>query len=253
MMQANVDFVRYGLKVDTNWEFTIAGEANSASEEFHEILDMTKKIFNITNGFYKPTEIAYNLFVYSEDMPVYELLELDSNYEVKKKPLEEFKRVIHSDDEIFFEDLIQDIKKINIKRGVISSRGISLCKGKTKFILKGIDEYIDRKSRNLYGIAMDDNISDLVPPEDPIKIRISQTRLTEHGLIKNTDPAYYDIHIDTWTDIWFEDSAIGLANRNRLKKVLKNINDSFDVTDVLFVSDSYSSDWLKDAIPNLSE
>lgn len=66
--------------------------------------------------------------------------------------------------------------------------------------------------------------------------------------MESADTAYYEIIFWTYTDIWFGNTEIGLANRDRLRNVLKKVYEKFDVVDTLFLSDWFSEKELKDVV-----
>ena len=255
-MQKNIDYVNYDLKVDTSIGFNIIGKAMNASEEFDELLVITKKMFEIIRGFYMPTEIRYSLDVYSEDVSVYSLVNIKQG-KSNVKPLEEIIRVVQTDNGISWENLIKDIQKndAGIKVKTIGVFGFN--KGKTRFILKDKDVYIDRNSNDLYGIWKNGVFLDIPNKSDPINMSITQSTFKCRGSkrVESSDPAHYEIAFDDiYTDMWFLDmwsSEIGIANQNMFKKVLKEIYDSFNVDYTFFYSDIYSGDWLKDIIPDI--
>ena len=227
---------------ESSWTFYIAGKAQKISETFDEILGLTKETFNILNEFTIPTRIEYILLFFSEDASANSVFELNL--------LNTTPREIKLDKGISCHGFLADIHNIATTKGELKYiRQIRINEGKTKFVLQGKDEYIDRNSKGLYAGWRFDDISDLQPISDPIRIDISHTSLKgENQHVESEDPAYYKIVFWTYTDIWFENTEIGLANRNRLRNVLKKVYDNFDIVDTLFLSDWFSEKELKEVV-----
>ncbi|KCZ72633.1 hypothetical protein ANME2D_01064 [Candidatus Methanoperedens nitroreducens] len=243
-MQKNIDFVAYMPQETSSWGFIIAGKARKTSEIFNEILEITRKVFDISKGFFIPTKIEYGLVTFSEDILANRL------FEHKIKPLGILRRQIQSDKGISYHKFLEEIHSNETFKDKIKYIGdIDIHNGKTKFVLKRKDEYIDRNSKGLYATWGYDEILDEPPTSDPIMIDISHSSLKgENQHVESADPAYYNIVFRTDTDIWFEKTEIGLANRNRLRGVLKKVYENFDVVYTLFLSDWFSEKELKEVV-----
>lgn len=241
-MQKNIDFVAYMPQKESSWGFHIVGKAKKTSEILDEILEITRKVFDINKGFLIPTKIEDGLLTFSEDCSASGVFGHD--------PLEKIPMGIKSNKGISYHEFLSNIQNIETpKDGIKYIRRIEIDEGKTKFVLKENDEYIDRNSKGLYVGWRFDKISDRKPTSDPIRIDIFHSSSKgENQHVESTDPAYYQIIFWTETDIWFENTKIGLANRNRLRDVLKEVYDSFNVVDTLFMSDWFSEDKLKDIV-----
>jgi hypothetical protein len=243
--------VAYTPRKESSWTFYIAGKSNKISEATSEILDITKKVIELTKFFFIPTRIEYSLLTYSEDVPANRLFGFaDRLYGFEINPLNRYPRNIESDSGISYQELIKDINSIRIPKEVVSNIRRIKIYGKTRFVLEGKDEYIDNNSKGLYVLFY---MGETFPGEqigtNPLMIDIQQTSSKdENTSVKIDDPAYYRIVFLTYTDMWFENSSIGLANRNRLKRVLKGITDSFDVTGTIFMSDRVSEKALKEIV-----
>lgn len=242
-MEKNIDFVAYRPQDTSSWGFLIVGKAKKISEISDEILGITKKVFDITKGFFIPTKIKYDMLFFSDDLSASEVFELI-------KPSSIIQREIVSDTGISHHKFLEEVRSNETFKDKIKYiRRIEIDEGKTKFVLKGKDEYIDRNSKELYAGWRFDEISDRQPTSDPIRIDISHSSLKgENQHVESADPAYYDIVFWTDTDIWFEKTEIGLANRNRLRGALKKVYENFDVVHTLFLSDGFSEKALKDVI-----
>ncbi len=166
------------------------------------------------------------------------------------KPLDKIPWEIKSDKGISYHEFLSNIHSIETPKDRIKYiRQIRIDEGKTKFTIKGKDEYIDRNSKGLYAGWRFDEISDRQPEFDPIRIDISHNHLKgKDQHVESVDPAYFEIIFWTYTDIWFENTEIGLANRDRLGNVLKKVYEKFDVCDTLFLSDWFSEKELKEVI-----
>lgn len=227
---------------ESSWGFHIAGKAKKTSEILDEILEITRKVFDINKGFLIPTKIENGLLTFSEEASPSGVFEL--------KPLNKIPWEIQSNEGISYHKFLADIHSIGAPKDEIKYiRRIEIDEGKTKLVLNGKDEYIDRNSKGLYATWRYDEILDQQPMFDPIRVYISHSSSKgENQHVESTDPAYYEIIFWTYTDIWFEKTEIGLANRNRLRDVLKKVYDSFNVVDTLFLSDWFSEKELKDVV-----
>jgi hypothetical protein len=249
-MRENIDFVAFAPQSDTSWSFYIAGKARKISEVTEEILDITKKVLDTNKGFFLPTKIEYVLTTESEDFPAYRLFSFAERLcGTKIEPLNRFPREVKSDDGISYDQLKKDVQSIENPKNVIRYIRKITMDGKTRFVLEGRDEYINGKSKGLYAIIRDDKVLDKQVGTSPLRMSIEQTTSTyERKDLEITDPAYYQIRFRTYTDIWFENTPIGLANRGTLRKVLRGIYDGFDVIGLLFMSDHFSERELKEVV-----
>lgn len=250
-MEKNVDSVVYNPQDESSWTFYIKGKARTISEAYHEIIGMTEKVLGFSEGFFVPTKIEYNVLTYSEDLPanrIFSFADRLCGFEIK--PLDRIHRDLESNKEISYHEFEMDIQSIGTSEDVVREiRRIEL-DGKTKFVLKGGDEYVDCNSKGLYvAWTYDDEVSDERPGLNPLNITISHESLKGHSEHVNlTDPAYYRIVFRTYTNMWFENTEIGFANRNRLRNVLRKVYDNFDVAFTLFLSDRFSEERLKDVV-----
>lgn len=237
----NTDFVAYTPQEESSWTFYIAGNARKASETYEEILEITKKLFKIFKGFYIPTKIEYSLLTFSEDLSSSEIF--------NDKPSGGTKKIIQSMDGVHFKNFCEDVQTISIPESKVKHiHGIKIDSGKTKFILNGIDDYVNKNSEYYRGWNYD-RIRERPPIRDPLWIVITHSSLkNQNQRVNPDDPAFYEIVFWTRTDIWFEETDIGLKNRNRLGEVLKKIYENFEVADTLFMSDWFSEDQLKNVI-----
>lgn len=240
-MKENVDFVVFVPQKVSSWEFYIKGKSMKLSEVLDETIDIVKKTFEANQDFLIPTKIKYILTIEPKDGPANIIYtEQWSNI----KSLESFDRELASEQGVTFEEFRDDIQNIKSPRGAVKRLRRVDIHGKTRFILEGQDVYIDEHSpKDLYACWDGENVTN-GKTDDPLFIYI--TRYSTN--VELYDPAYYRIVIRVYTDIWFEDSEIGLANRNRLRNVFRKIYDSFDVGGTLFLSDRYSEDELKNVV-----
>lgn len=241
-MMKNVDFLKYTPRQESTIYFYVAGKAKKISEISEEILDVTKKVIDINNGFFIPTRVECIFLDFPED---YSASDVFDHMRMKVSQIE-----IKSDKGVTFNEIKEHVHNIVYPKDVIRYlRRIKLY-GKSKFILKNKDEYIDENSKELFKfLNRDDTVSRLSPGVDPINIYIEQSFVKgESKPVESSEPAYYDISFWSETDVWFENTEIGLANRNRLRQVVKKLYDNFDVVDSFFLSEWYSVDDLKQIV-----
>jgi hypothetical protein len=252
-MLKNIDFVAYVPQYESSWTFTIRGNAIKLSEILNEILDITEKVLDVSKGFFIPTKIEYSLFTYSEDFPANIIFSLSSS-NIKRS--EFFERKVESETGISYKKFSNDVWSIEIPINTVRYiRRIDMHEGKTRFVLEGKDEFIDRHSKGLYAppdYKEDSSLQQVLESQagmDPLMMDISHSSLKGPNLhVESSNPAYYKIVFRTWTDIWFENTEIGRANRNRLRNTLKRVYNSFDVIDTLFISGGFSEEDLKEVV-----
>ncbi len=242
-MRKNIDFVAYVPRSGSSWTFYLVGKAEKVSEVTDEILDIIKKVLDINNGFFIPTKIEYSLITESEDFTA------NSLFGTRIEPLDRFPREIKSDNGISSYQFKMDVQSIETPKDVVRYIHRIKMDGKTRFVLDGRDEYIDGKSKGLYAIICDGKVLDEQLSIGPLMIDVQQSSLKDESKsVEIANHAYYKIIFRTYTDMWFEDTQIGLANRSRLRRVLKGVYDSFDVTGTLFMSDHFSEKTLKEVV-----
>lgn len=240
-MKKNVDFVAYMPQRESSWGFIIKGNAHELSEVYYETLDITKILFNIINDFFIPTNIEYR----GNESKNMSLNDYFNYFKNNYKSIKFFDKKIIFESGITYEEFLKDINNIKFSNDrviIINRIGIS---GKTKFILMNNDIYIDNHtSRELYA-GWDDEEGLLVGSTfDPLTINIFHSSTKD----KNSNTAYYDIVFRSYTDMWFERSEFGLANRNRLRSVFNSIYNNFNVTDLYLHGNMLPDDWLKNVV-----
>lgn len=235
-MEENVDFVSFSGGDNSYWSFFIRGDARKISEEYSEILNITKKLMDITAGFFKPQEIDYAIEFFPEDINPYYIVVN------KKMHSERVLRQIRSEGELYFGDIAEDVQKVNIadRQRYISGFYFD---GKTRFVLNGRDEYIDNRSKGLYALYDNYQVIDPDPQTDPspLSMKIVQSNLRDvDEKVTIADPAYYEIFFESYTNMWFVDTEIGHANREKLKSIFTGIKGNFNVVDTAFLSDHFT-------------
>ena len=193
------------------------------------------KVFDILHEFYTPTKIEYSLLTFSKDVASGETFDF--------RPSGGTSRTIQSTEGISFQKLMEDIENINLPQdGIKNIRIIDIVSGKTNVFLNGKDSYIDRNSRDLYKCWDYDKIYNGCPTSDLFSINI------HHTTPRKSVDTIYEIIFWTHTDIWFEDTEIGLINRNRLRDIFKMLYDTFDVVDTFFDSSMFDDTKMKNIV-----
>ncbi|ETA67551.1 hypothetical protein MettiDRAFT_0978 [Methanolobus tindarius DSM 2278] len=222
------------------------------SEFVDEMLDVVGKVLDGGKGFFIPTTVEYSLLTYSEDFPVNTAF---SSSEASVNHLEYLERKIESEEGIFFQDLKEDVQ--NFKTSDIVGADIRRIEisGKTRFNLKEKDMYIDCSSKGLYAdpdykeVLSPQQVRDSLPLSNSFYISIFHDGLkSENQHVEISDPAYYKVVFWTWTNMWFEDTEIGLTNRNRLRNFLRKMYENFDVVFTSHIADRYSEEQLNDIV-----
>jgi hypothetical protein len=252
-MQKNIDFLTFIPQRESSWTFFIKGKARKLSNEYMEILEITKKFFEIIDGFFIPTSMKYVLRIESHDIHVNEAFKTLGR---KINPIKVSQRFFESDHGLTYNDFYKDASSFNFPEGSVRYIGrIQITGGKTKIILEDNDEYIDRNSKGLYAYCGLEDTLDFQELygqqslDDPLIIDISHSPSKGGNQYAGIDdPAYYTIVFDTYTDIWFDNSTIGLANRRRLHNVFKRINDNFEVAHTFVLSDWYAEEELMEIV-----
>lgn len=234
-MEKNRDFVAFIPSLDCIWEFYITGKAEKLSETCDEIIEVVETLFAILQGFYIPTKIEYNLLTFPKDVPAGETF--------NSKPSGGTTRIIQSIEGISFQKLKEDVQSIVLPRdGIKNIRGIEIKSGKTKVSLNGKDSYIDRNSKEHYKWCLHDEIIEEQPIRDLFEIDI------RHCKPENGVDTIYAISFWTYTDIWFEDTEIGLKNRNQLGLIFKRLYESFNVIGLFFDSNKFDDNKMKNIV-----
>ena len=117
IMQKNLDYVNYNPDMDTAIGFTIAGKAKTASEEYIEILEISKKVFDIIKNFYLPTYIGYRLYTYANEVPVYCLLPYNYKNDDEMKIMTDIaggELADHFRKKVLFFSILNEITGINL-------------------------------------------------------------------------------------------------------------------------------------------
>ena len=222
------------------------------SDVAYEISEITGKIINICDGFFTPTKIEYSLLTKQDNVPAnncFSMLGFDLS------PLDRILREINFDNGVSYHDFKEDMWSIETQKNLVRYIRRIEIDGKTKFKLKGGDEYIDMNSKGLY--APDKYEQFLTPQEvfdsktglNPLTIDLSHDSMkSENEHVKSSDSAYYRIVFWSNTDMWFQKTEIGLVNRNRLREVLKSMHNNFDVVFTAHLSDKYSEERLNDIV-----
>lgn len=248
----NIDFLAYTPQYESRWNFFIRGKTRKASGIIDEILDVTEKVLEAGKDFFIPTMIEYNLLTYSEDFPANDVFSSSDAY---IKHLKYLKRKLESEEGLSFQEFTEDVRSIRPSKNVGGDIRRMEISGKTRFNLKGKDVYIDCSSKGLYvdpdyeEALSPQRVMDSLPLSNPFYITLFHYSSKEGGqYLKSSDPTYYHIVFWTWTNIWFEDTEIGLTNRNRLRNFLRKMYENFDVVFTSHIADRYSEERLNDIV-----
>lgn len=127
--------------------------------------------------------------------------------------------------------------------------------GKTRFVLKEADVFIDENFRGLYTASgsadylTPQEVFDSPHPDNPLQIAIQRSQSKSHDQrVEDDDPAYYQVLFFTYTDMWFERTAIGSANRNRLRDVFGKLFKEFEVVATSFTADGIPEEYLENVV-----
>lgn len=232
-LRENIDYVAYTPRNESSWTFVIKGNCRKLSQITDELLMIIGKLYEYNSNFFIPTKIDFSIQTFTIDGPVNRYF---SDKSGSLGRLGAVRKEIQSEGGISFTTFSNDINCIETQKNVIKYFGrVQITQGKTKFVLKNNEIYIDNNSKELYFMEDFSTHRIIRPSVDPISIDVT------HSMLKGPctkvdvdDPAYYKIVFWTLTDIWFEDNSIGMINRERLKAVFQKIFDNFEVVDTLF-------------------
>lgn len=230
-MARNVDVLACNRRREGSWTFTILGSSKMVSEAFGEMIEVTGKLLDITERFFIPTKIDYGAATYSHDFPANDMHKNNQNR------LCTFNRDIIDNNGVSADRFKGDMVYVKCDENNIRGMVRISIKGKTNIILKGGEVYIDEYSSVdiCAFFDIDDNPEDTVPECHPLRLDVMQHFGGVEGLAREYwDRACYDITFWTETDIWYEESEIGRANRERLKGVFDKIREGFKVVGTFY-------------------
>ena len=245
-MQKNVDFVAYAPQAESSWGFYIPGKAKKASEVCDEILRVTARLLEISEGFFLPTGLEYSLYSLPDDLLANDTFS-SAGFDVRK--LDSTQKCVGPTGGFSYARLAEDARCSSSAAG--SSKYIRRIEieGKTRFTLKDRDLYVDKNSLEVYLSGSNPEKSASLPNFNPVWIDlIHSSSKSQTQEVERADPAYYQLIVWTYTDMWFDNTAIGRCNCYRLRHFLNGIVETFHVTDYLFMSDRYSEEALKDLV-----
>lgn len=208
------------------WEFVLPSDVETCEEQANEMASRCKTLFTTFRDFLIPTEINY----YVHRFPSGQKLSVGLS---DNEHVEAIGRELLDESGITVEEVLDSMRVSGSGSRWIPRVGFDGTKVKVK--LDDGDVFASRSSRTIEyraGESIDNR-----PSRD----------LLELTLLHTPNTAYPDINaefvttvmVSPFSDIWFEDTAIGSANRRYLSSFLERIEDVFPVEDV-----ERTSDWL---------
>ena len=198
----NKTYAAYNGGMEAKWAFKIRATEETPSERREAVLQLIEQFFNAFDGFLRPlrsecvvgevdTDVDANAFASRE-------LSNSRSYGIEfssKDPYQEVWNAIGLD-------------KNSTKRTIWITR-FSIDQAAVKISLADGDYWLDADS-DQYRRGSDDYIDNESPKQPPLRMSLFHTAPSP-----SSEHQYY-IKVRTYTDIWFENTRIGQANRKRL-------------------------------------
>lgn len=162
------------------------------------------------------------------------------------EPLKVISREIESHNGFSYTDFVGDVQSVKIPESSIRYIWQIEMSGKVKFVLKGKEAYVDEDSpKDLYAQYENNERQIDLLTSNPMQTVIEHSNLKSQSQnVDASDAAFYEIIFRSETNIWYEDTEIGLANRKRLQNLFRNIHDNFEVVSTTFLGSAEGFEYL---------
>jgi hypothetical protein len=228
----NEDFVGIHLESGGSWVFTIADKIGYISEANILLEEIICKLFNACETFIHPTEVECSIRLYSKDISIKSIDPSITNPKTELKSVDDTSITNENGltvNDIPFRSSIQQSEYNDVQ--IIANLKFNGIKSRIK--LSDNDGWIDSKNNHLVKPARFDEIYDGQADYDPIEIQI---RHIPSSAVDSNANIGFGIHLISRTDIWFEETPIGQANRHRFEAFIKRLFEEFDIIDTEVVS-----------------
>jgi hypothetical protein len=228
MRQKNRDHLAIFPELECQWVLIVPSDAKLCSAQSSEILEICGDIFDSFNGFITPTAIDYNLFLFSENIPI-----PTSRTETNDK-LELLEQKLEIDSGIEYIDLFD-----SAQYSENHTRWIPFIDFSRNRILVRLEDGGHNIDRNGLCLAYRrGQQTDREPMSDPLKLNIWHVPVDDNQT--HNSAFEFQISVQIYSDIWFEDSAIGEMNRDLLTAFFERLMETLDVAEVRRSSNRYA-------------
>lgn len=234
MSRKNRDHLAIQPDLECQWVFIVPSDVKYCSEQSSEMLETCTTLFEDFQNFITPTAIDYNLFLFSEDIPVpVENTDTDEKIDMLEQQLEK-------DLGLESRDLIDSISRSG--NHVYWIPFTNFHRNKVQIWLMDRDQKINRNDSCI--AYRNGGQLDRKPMLDPLKLDVWHVP-TEKGISHSTD-FEFQITIQLHSDIWFEKTDIGNTNRKYLRSFFKRIVRDLPVAHVKRSCNWYSTSRLEE-------
>lgn len=226
----NIDYVAWNTKDAVNWTYAIRTESTSAAALYDETKEKLETLFSFFGSFIVPTEVEYWIGTVPNGSSPEEAVDRNNTT----------KCVLQSDG-VTFDDVVRDIESTSISSDHVPYLSkFDVKDAKTKLFLRDGDVYVDNTTPEYYKMWSRGEVVSENPPHHPaVEISFEHTNraLVDSHYSQIDGETAFGLRTGSYCFIWFEDTPVGLVNRNRLGQFLKEICHSFDCTDARFTSE----------------
>lgn len=239
----NRDFVGIHLDAGGTWSFGIPIEIERISESFNRFEGVARKLFGAFEGFIRPTELEYSVQTYSRDGPIGLINPINEQVDMEMLSVE--RNTIVDESGLTADDLPFE-SYTNQREGVRCIGDIESTRTQTRLTLNDYDGWIDRTTDQYAKSARLNTVYDEQAKHDLIGIQLYHMLSSACTDDRSTE---FVISIASPSDIWFEETPVGRANRRRLEAFFERLFERFDIVDTSVTSRGKNQK-LRDFLPD---
>lgn len=242
----NEDFV--GLHHDDggNWLFTVLGEIEYISDYLDRFEDIIGEMFAAWEGFIRPIEIEYSVQTYSGDGPIEKIHPTKETADVELQSVE--RETVIDENGLTASDI--PFGSYGRQDETVQCIGeIELIRAQVYLELNGYEGWLDRTDERYIKPARFGEAFDKPAKRDPIGGRFHHA---SPGTVVTDPRSVFLLSIGSTTDLWFEETPIGRANRQRLEAFFARLYDQINISDVT-LSPEYAASDLQAILPDEPE
>lgn len=223
----NVDFVAFQPNLATGWTFTVPVSATTPEDLEDELLSLMHTVIDAASQLLTPTGLEYAIHWGKEFEDINEFEEF---------PQGDRRRMAVSESSSF-EDALSSLRKDlpgtpstrHLAHLVVDESLVNVC-------LEEGDFKVDRTSSR-YKYWHDGEVRNKECTDPPLTFEIT--------CLSHREPPRFDIVLWTHTDIWFEETELGAANRRRLGAALSKLATDLDILEADVYEGSYFAETLR--------
>lgn len=220
--EINKDFVGIHLDSGGTWSSIIPGKIERISGQIDRVECIAHQLFGACEGFICPTEIEYSIRIYSEDGPIESIDPMDDTANIELLSTE--RKTITDEDGLSAEDI--PFGAYAHQDDICFIGDIEIIQASVSLKLHEYDGWIDRTDDQYVKPARLSTVYDGQAKHDPVAIRLY------HIPASHADTSIdFVISIISPTNVWFEETPVGRANRRRLKAFFERLFGRFDIID----------------------